>query len=90
MAAEIRGLPRRARETVTLETPQRLAMVSSVGFTVEGKQKATRSASLLVKQRLVLKRFLLGGSGQMKWVVLDPTSLRAPDDVGGELRRASI
>jgi hypothetical protein len=61
MAAEMRRLPRRARETVTLETPQRLAIVSSVGATIEWEHKFISLASLLVKQRFVLKRFLLGG-----------------------------
>ena len=59
----MRRLPRRARETVTLETPQRLAIVSSVGVTDEWEHKLISSTSLLVNQRLVLKRFLLGGGG---------------------------
>ena len=49
-------------ETVTLETPQRLAIVSSVGVTDEWEHKLISSTSLLVNQRLVLKRFLLGCS----------------------------
>jgi hypothetical protein len=30
-----------------------------------------------------LKVFLAGSSGQMNWVMVDPTSLRAPTSVGG-------
>ena len=45
---------------MTLETPQRLAMVSRVGGTEEGKQKLIWIASLLVKRKLVLKMFVLG------------------------------
>ena len=47
---------------MTLETPHRLAIVSSVGFTIEWEHKLISSASLLVKQRLALKRFLAGGA----------------------------
>ena len=71
----MRRLPRRARETVTLETPQRLAIVSRVGFTIEWEHKLIFSTSLLVKQRLVLRRVLLGGGG--------PYFAPGPDEVGG-------
>jgi hypothetical protein len=37
-----------------------------------------------------LKVFLADGLGQMIWVAVDPTSLRAPTRSGAELRRASI
>jgi len=36
-----------------------------------------------------LKVFLAGGSGQMNWGMVDPTSLRAPTRSGAELRRAT-
>ncbi len=79
MPAEMRRLPRSARETVTLETPQRLAIVSSVGVTIEWEHELSSSASLLVKQRLVLRRVLLGGGG--------PYFAPGPDEVGGGASR---
>ena len=68
---------------MTLETPHRFAIVSSVGVTVEWEHKLISSASLLVKQILVLKRFVLGGSGQMKWGDGGPYFAPGPDEVGG-------
>ena len=79
----MRRLPRRARETVTLETPQRLAIVSSVGVTDEWEHNLISSTSLLVNQRLVLKRFLLGCSRTDELGGVGPYFAPGPDEVGG-------